>query len=85
MIFSGYNQFVRGHESTHALRFYGKEDVLIKALQAHRFILNPFERYEDEEEQCDVGGIFALYQKGWIEKTPRDRRYLLNDLLASRR
>lgn len=77
--------FRLGHESTHTLLNFGREKAFVNALNEYHFSLNPFERYGDEEEICDVGGIFALYRRGLVRKTSPDLQHLYDDLLLSRR
>ncbi len=77
--------FTLGHESTHALVYFGKEKAFLDALNEYHFSLDPFERYGDEEEICNVGGIFALYKKGMIRKTSPTLQHLYDNLLASQR
>ncbi len=79
-----YNVFRVGHESTHVLISYGKEKSLVDALRQDG-LANPFRFYNDEEQICDIGGIFALHRRG-ITQIPWDRESLFEDyFLVGRR
>lgn len=77
-----------GHESTHALYHFGQERKLVETLREYGFKLNPYERYTDKEDICNIGGLFAVYLVGELKNISLERSskkviYLLNDLLES--
>ncbi|MBI4147310.1 hypothetical protein HY494_01515 [Candidatus Woesearchaeota archaeon] len=56
------NLFIFGHEATHALIHLRLEQYLLHALRAERFLLNPFEKYDNEEQIAHIGGLLGLYK-----------------------
>ncbi len=56
------NLFNFGHEATHALIHFGWEQYFLDALYAERFLLNPFEKYDDEEQIAHIGGLLGLHK-----------------------
>ncbi|MDO8511281.1 MAG: hypothetical protein Q7S55_03885 [Nanoarchaeota archaeon] len=56
------NLLVLGHEATHALIHLGLGHRLVQALRAERFLLDPFMKYDNEEDVAHIGGILALYK-----------------------
>ncbi|MFH1589540.1 MAG: hypothetical protein ABIB43_03165 [archaeon] len=79
--------FVSGHESTHAVIRFKKEEYLLNELKKYGFALNPFESYTDVEDIADVGGFLGLYKKGFSlsDVSDSDTEGIRKDLLKSQK
>ncbi len=84
-----YCLFNQGHESTHALRYFGLEHHLHEALEEKGFKPDFCKEYKDEEAIANIGGILALYKIGcslmFIDGIYGGLTPLIVDLIASRR
>ncbi len=56
------NRFNYGHESTHAIIYLGLEDYFMDMLRKEGFTLNPFKRYNNEDDIANVGGLVSVYK-----------------------
>ncbi|MFH1589542.1 MAG: hypothetical protein ABIB43_03175 [archaeon] len=80
--------FVSGHESTHALMSFGKENYLLNELKKYNFTFNPFESYSDEDDIADVGGFLGVHKAGYdIVRICRgdDLDFIKEDILNSKK
>jgi hypothetical protein len=58
------NIFVKGHESTHALIFFGKQKEFTNYVHSQGFRLDPFKVFDHEEHIADIGGLVSLHRRG---------------------
>ncbi len=80
--------FNLGHESVHALIHLDQEKYFLDELRRQGFFFNPFERYSDEENIADVGGLLALYKSRFRREEfilPSDVLGVFHDMMASRK
>lgn len=79
--------FCYGHESVHSIIFFGLEEYFLNMLRKMEFLLNPFEKYTDQESIANIGGWVSLYKKNLHNKVRRDPVLspVFDDLIESKR
>jgi hypothetical protein len=60
------NIFFMGHESVHALIYFGKQKELTRYINSQGFNIDPFKvfHHEDEDHIADIGGLVSLHRRG---------------------
>jgi len=58
------NIFYKGHESTHALIFFGKQKEFAHYVRSQGFNLDPFKVFDEEEHIADIGGLVSMHRRG---------------------
>lgn len=81
-----FNRFNYGHEATHAVIHLGLEGFFMDMLKEEGFALDPFSRYDDEEQIAHVGGLVSLYKGNFHNKVNHpELSPLLEELMGSKR
>jgi hypothetical protein len=71
------NLFAASHEATHLLIHGSYPEILLGDLLTHGFNLNPFEKYNSEENIAHIGGFLGLYKQGAL-KYLSDPRFMIH-------